>query len=217
MDEALFTWDASGKGKEKPAIKPNFFVDDEGSDDDGGLFGKGRAASDKEEEDEEEEEENEPQARKKSAFGFSAFEKVDDSDDDGLFSENYKPTSVLDELEEKDDDDVANNPLFSDKPVAPANDLFNEDADSTTKQEQIAEEKVARSFENFTISEPEVAAAEGEQSNKEKLTAFYAKYNKAKVITVDETLEKYKGTEHVLWEKLNKAYAKQIAEVPAFS
>ena len=53
-----------------------------------------------------------------------------------------------------------------------------------------------------------VSSAQGPKTHRERLVAFYEKYNPDKLPTVDATLEKFKGKEGELFAKLEAKYVK---------
>ena len=53
-----------------------------------------------------------------------------------------------------------------------------------------------------------MSSAQGPKTHRERLVAFYEKYNPDKLPTVDATLEKFKGKEGELFAKLEAKYVK---------
>lgn len=75
-------------------------------------------------------------------------------------------------------------------------------------------------FQKETIPEsktPETAVSDDEEQQKpfrEGLVAFYEEYNPSKLDTVDATLEKFRGNEEELFDKLNKKYVETSGGIP---
>lgn len=75
-------------------------------------------------------------------------------------------------------------------------------------------------FQKETIPEsktPETVSdddAEKQKSFGERLVAFYEEYNPSKLDTVDETLEKFRGKEEELFDKLDKKYVETSGGIP---